>query len=59
MTEESRFARIYALLKGAGHDPAKAAEIQMDARRKDAHARIWIKTIAGSRQSVLLPASPP
>ncbi len=56
MTAEIRFPHIYALLKAAGHDPAKAAEILLDAQRKDAHARIWIRTIAASRRSVL-PAS--
>ncbi len=56
MTDEICFPRIYAMLKAAGHDPAKAAEILIDAQRKDAHARIWIKTLAASRRSVL-PAS--
>jgi hypothetical protein len=42
-----------ALLKAAGHDSAKAAEILIDAPRKDAHARIWIKRLAASRRSVL------
>ena len=54
MTDEIRFHRIFALLKAAGHDAAKAAEIVIDAQRKDAHARIWIRTIAASRRSVLL-----
>ena len=51
MTAEIRLPRIYALLKAAGHDAAKAAEILIDAQRKDAHARIWIRTIAASRRS--------
>jgi hypothetical protein len=41
------------MLKAAGHDSAKAAEIVIDAQRKDAHARIWIKTLAASRRSVM------
>jgi hypothetical protein len=53
MTDETRFPRIYALLRAAGHDAAKAAEILSDAEHKDDHARIWIKTIADSRRSVL------
>jgi hypothetical protein len=56
MRLESRFPYIYALLKAAGHDSAKAAEILRDAQRNDTHARIWIKVIAASRRSVL-PAS--
>jgi hypothetical protein len=47
-TAETRWPRIYVLLK-ARHDPAKAAEILRDAKRKEAHARIWIKTHARSR----------
>jgi hypothetical protein len=50
------FPHIYALLMTAGHDEAKTAEILMDALRKDSDARIWIRTIAASRRSVL-PAS--
>jgi hypothetical protein len=53
MPNDNRFSRIHLLLRAAGHDPAKAAEILRDARRKDAHARVWIKTIAASRRSVL------
>jgi hypothetical protein len=53
MTGEIRFPRIYALLMAAGHDSAKAAEILFDARCKDIHARVWIKTIAASRRSLL------
>jgi hypothetical protein len=52
MTVEARWPRIYSMLKAAGHDPAKAAEILIDAQRQDAHARIWIKTLAASRQHV-------
>jgi hypothetical protein len=56
MTDRIHFPRIFALLKAAGHDAVKAAEIVIDAQRKDLHARIWIRTIAASRRSVL-PAS--
>jgi hypothetical protein len=41
------------MLKAAGHDSAKATEIVIDAQRKDAHARIWIKTLTASRRSVM------
>ena len=33
---------IYTALKLAGHSPAKAAEIALDALRGDAHALAWI-----------------
>jgi hypothetical protein len=55
MAGDRRFPRIYALLKAAGHDSAKAAEILRDARCNDAHARTWIKTIAASRWSTRRP----
>jgi hypothetical protein len=32
----------YETLKAAGHSPAKAAEIVLDAGRGDAHALRWI-----------------
>jgi hypothetical protein len=54
----NRFPHIYALLRATGHDAALAAKILRDARCNDTHARIWIKTIATSRWSVL-PASFP
>ena len=57
MTDETRFPRIYALLKAAGHDAAKAAEIVSDAQRKDDHARAWIKAIVASRRPVLQASS--
>jgi hypothetical protein len=53
MTDETRFPRIYALLRAAGHDAAQAAEIVSDAQRKDDHARAWIKAIVASRRPVL------
>jgi hypothetical protein len=49
MTDEIRFPHITALLTAAGHDPAEAAEILLDAQRNDLHARTWIAAIAGSR----------
>jgi hypothetical protein len=49
MTNEIRFPRITALLTAAGHDPAEAAEILLDAQRNDFHARTWIAGIAASR----------
>jgi hypothetical protein len=44
-TAEVRWPRIYRMLTAAGHDPAKAAEILLDAQRKDNHARAWIKAV--------------
>lgn len=32
----------YQILKAAGHSPAKAAEIALDAKRGDDRARQWI-----------------
>jgi hypothetical protein len=52
-TVETRWPRIYVLLKAAGHDPATAAEILNDAKRKDDHARAWIRAITASRRSVM------
>jgi hypothetical protein len=49
MSDEIRFPRITALLNAAGHDPAEAAEILLDAQRNDLHARTWIAAIAASR----------
>jgi len=34
--------RTYELLKQAGHSPAKAAEIALDAKRGDAFALQWV-----------------
>ena len=50
MIEESRFPRICALLRAAGHSPTEAAEIVSDARRKDDHARAWIMAIVALRR---------
>lgn len=35
----------YEVLKMAGHDAAKAAEIILDAKRGDRHAISWIKSV--------------
>lgn len=35
----------YGRLKEAGHTPAKAAEIMLDAKRGDHHSIRWIKEI--------------
>lgn len=37
--------RIYRALKLQGHDPLKAAQIILDARRNDKYAMRWIKLI--------------
>ena len=37
----------YEALKRAGHSPAKAAEIMLDAKRGDNYARRWIAAVAG------------
>jgi len=52
-TAEVQWARIYAILKAAGCVPAGASEIVIGARRKDAHARLWLKALAASRRPVL------
>jgi hypothetical protein len=49
VTDKIRFPHVTALLKAAGHDPAKAAEILLDAQRNDLHARTWIAAIAACR----------
>ena len=46
-----RYSRIYAMLKNAGHSPAKAAEIILDACRGQRHARSWIRTLFAGRHS--------
>lgn len=42
--------RIYALLKSAGHSPFKAAEIILDATRRQEHAIIWVRIIFAARR---------
>jgi hypothetical protein len=39
-TAEVRWPRIYRMLRAAGHDPTNAAEILLDAQRKDNHAGV-------------------
>jgi len=47
--------RAYQLLKQAGHSPAKAAEIALDAKRGDAFALHWTTiTERMARQSLAL-----
>ncbi len=41
--------RIYAMLKQAGHSPAKAVEIILDAKRGDGFCRRWIRTLRACR----------
>jgi hypothetical protein len=46
----ARYPRIYRLLKGAGHDPAKAVELLLDAKRGDEWALIWIRVLRRNRK---------
>lgn len=41
----SRYPRLYAALKAAGHSPAKGAEILLDAMRGDRYALNWIAIV--------------
>ena len=45
-----RYPRIYRLLKRAGHDPAKAIELLLDAMRGDEWALRWIKMLHSHRR---------
>ena len=45
-----RYPRIYRLLKDAGHDPAKAVELLLDAKRGDEWALIWIRVLRRNRK---------
>ena len=38
------------LLKDAGHDPAKAVELLLDAKRGDEWALIWIRVLRRNRK---------
>jgi hypothetical protein len=40
----------YEALKVAGHTPAKAAEIALDAKRGDQHALAWIAALREARK---------
>ena len=42
--------RLYRLLKDAGHDPAKAVELLLDAKRGDEWALIWIRVLRRNRK---------
>ena len=45
----SRYQRIYAMLKRAGHSPTKAAAVVLDAMRGDKHALLWIRAVRSTR----------
>ena len=45
-TLQERYPRLYRALVAQGHDPAKAIEILLDAKRGDAHALNWLRVIA-------------
>ena len=45
-----RYPLVYRLLKDAGHDPAKAAELLLDAKRGDEWALIWIRVLRRNRK---------
>ena len=45
-----RYPRIYRLLKDAGHYPAKAVELLLDAKRGDEWALIWIRVLRRNRK---------
>lgn len=47
----ARYPRTYRLLMGAGHDPATALEILIDAGRGDGWTLYWIKTLHRNRRS--------
>jgi hypothetical protein len=40
---DEQYPRLYAKLKAIGHNPAKAIEILIDARRKNKHALQWCR----------------
>jgi hypothetical protein len=45
-----RYPLAYRLLKDAGHDPAKAVELLLDAKRGDEWALIWIRVLRRNRK---------
>ena len=47
---EERYPLVYRLLKDAGHDPAKAVELLLDAKRGDEWALIWIRVLRRNRK---------
>lgn len=44
-----KYKRVYEMLKRYGHAPCKAAEIIVDARRKDTFALTWVKIVYQQR----------
>jgi hypothetical protein len=44
--------RVYELLKRAGHSPAKALEIEIDAAGGDDHALEWVRILFRNRHQV-------
>lgn len=40
-----RHGRVYRMLKEAGHEPSKALEILVDARRGLSHALTWVRIL--------------
>ena len=45
-----RYPLVYRLLKDAGHDPAKAVELLLDAKRGDEWVLIWIRVLRRNRK---------
>ena len=45
-----RYPLVYRLLKDAGHYPAKAVELLLDAKRGDEWALIWIRVLRRNRK---------
>ena len=48
-----RYPLVYRLLKDAGHDPAKAVELLLDAKRGDEWALTWIKMLYRNRKGFM------
>jgi hypothetical protein len=44
------YVRIYKMLKDYGHSAVTAAQIVLDATRKDPHARQWIISVWRKRR---------
>lgn len=49
MSLMDKYPRIYAMLKRAGHSPAKAYTIILDAHRKDEYSLHWVRILQGSK----------
>lgn len=41
----SRYPRVYALLRYSGHSAQRAAEIILDAQRRDRYSLTWIRAV--------------